>query len=121
MRQGLKGTAMTADSSPENTTPPEEPSAIVRNLGMIKAAAIIMGVLIIILTVIVIGTIASRLTKMNTPPEAMTIAVPDGTEIRSASRNGSGILLVVDTPQGQQIWQVSASGKRLQTITIVSE
>ena len=47
MRQGLKGTAMTADSSPENTTPPEEPSAIVRNLGMIKAAAIIMGVLII--------------------------------------------------------------------------
>ena len=121
MRQGLKGTAMTADPSPENTTPQEEPSAIVRNLGMIKAAAITMGVLIIILTVIVVGTIASRLAKMSAPPEAMTITVPGGTDIRSASRDGSGMLLVVDTPQGQQIWQVSASGKRLQTITIVSE
>jgi len=80
-----------------------------------------MGVLIIILTVIVVGTIASRLAKMSAPPEAMTITVPGGTDIRSASRDGSGMLLVVDTPQGQQIWQVSASGKRLQTITIVSE
>tara|TARA_B100001093_G_scaffold516647_1_gene595935 strand:- start:1469 stop:1834 length:366 start_codon:yes stop_codon:yes gene_type:complete len=121
MLQGLKGTAMTADPSLENTTPPKEPSAIVRNLGMIKAAAIIMGVLIIIMTVIVVGTIASRLAKMSAAPEAATIAVPNGTDIRSASRDGSGMLLVVDTPQGQQIWQISASGKRLQTISIISE
>ena len=112
---------MTADPSLENTTPPEEPSAIVRNLGMIKAAAIIMGVLIIIMTVIVVGTIASRLAKMSAAPEAVTIAVPNGTDIRSASRDGSGMLLVVDTPRGQQIWQISASGKRLQTISIISE
>ena len=44
--------------------PDAEPSAIVRHLGMIKAAAIIMGVLIIVLTAVVIGTIASRLAKM---------------------------------------------------------
>ena len=112
---------MTADPSLENATPPEEPSAIVRNLGMIKAAAIIMGVLIIIMTVIVVGTIASRFAKMSAAPEAVTIAVPNGTDIRSANRDGSGMLLVVDTPQGQQIWQISASGKRLQTISIISE
>ena len=112
---------MTAHSSPDNTTPPEEPSAIIRNLGIIKAAAIIMGVLIIILTVIVVGTIASRLTMMSASPEAITIMVPNGSDIRSASRDDLGMLLVVDTPQGQQIWQISHSGKRLHTISIVSE
>ena len=35
-----------------------EPSVIVRTLGMIKAAAILMGVLIIVLTAVVIGTVA---------------------------------------------------------------
>ena len=99
----------------------DAPSAIVRNIGMIKAAAIIMGVLIIILTVVVVGTIATRLARMSAPPEAMTIAVPEGVTIRAASRDGADMLLVVDTPQGQQIWQMSASGKRKQTITIVHE
>ena len=53
--------------------PDAEPSAIVRHLRMIKAAAIIMGVLIIVLTAVVIGTIASRLAKMGAPPVEMSI------------------------------------------------
>ena len=116
---------MPTDSSPKTPATDDAtgdaPSAIVRNIGMIKAAAIIMGMLIIILTVVVVGTIATRLARMSAPPEAMTIAVPEGVTIRAASRDGADMLLVVDTPQGQQMWQVSASGKRKQTITIVRE
>ena len=55
-----------------------EPSVIVRNLGMIKAAAIIMGVLIIVLTAVVIGTVASKLAKVSAPPETISLAIPDG-------------------------------------------
>jgi hypothetical protein len=31
------------------------------------------------------------------------------------------MVLVVDTPAGQQIWQLSADGKRVQTIMVVPE
>jgi hypothetical protein len=98
-----------------------QPSAIVRNLGMIKAAAIIMGVLIIVLTAVVIGTIASRLAKMSAPPAEMSISLPKGVTLRSASADGDGFVIVVDTPQGPQIWRLSPDGAPVQTIGIVSE
>lgn len=95
-----------------------EPSAIVRNLGMIKAAAIIMGVLIIVLTAVVIGTIASRLAKMGEPPAEMAITLPDGVTLRSASADGDGFVIVVDTADGPQIWRLSPDGERLRTISV---
>ena len=98
-----------------------EPSAIVRNLGMIKAAAIIMGVLIIVLTAVVIGTIASRLAKMSEPPAEMSITLPDGVTLRSASADGDGFVIVVDTADGPQIWRLSPDGERLQTIAVESQ
>ena len=112
---------MTSTPPEPNSSPQEAPSAIVRNLGMIKAAAIIMGVLIIVLTIVVVGTIASRLAGMSAPPADLTLAIPAGSEIRAASSDGSGMVLVVDTPDGQQIWQLSADSKRVQTIMVVPE
>lgn len=112
---------MTSTPPEPNPSPQEAPSAIVRNLGMIKAAAIIMGVLIIVLTIVVIGTIASRLAGMSAPPADLTLAIPAGSEIRAASSNDSGMMLVVDTPASQQIWQLSADGKRVKTIIVVPE
>ena len=101
--------------------PDAEPSAIVRHLGMIKAAAIIMGVLIIVLTAVVIGTIASRLAKMGAPPAEMSISLPQDVMLRSASADDDGFVLVVDTSQGTQIWRLSPNGERLRTIDVVAE
>ena len=98
-----------------------EPSAIVRNLGMIKAAAIIMGVLIIVLTAVVIGTIASRLAKMSAPPETVDLVVPDGATIRSATADEGGFVLIVHGPDGSEIWRLSPDGTRKQTIRIISD
>ena len=85
---------------------------------MIKAAAIIMGVLIIVLTAVVI---ASRLAKMSAPPAEMSISLPKGVTLRSASADGDGFVIVVDTPQGPQIWRLSPDGAPVQTIGVVSE
>ena len=101
--------------------PDAEPSAIVRHLGMIKAAAIIMGVLIIVLTAVVIGTIALRLAKMVKPTTEMSISLPAGVTLRSASADDDGFILVVDTSQGTQIWRLSPDGERLRTIDVVAE
>ena len=98
-----------------------EPSAIVRNLGMIKAAAIIMGVLIIVLTAVVIGTIASRLAKMSAPPETISLALPEGASIRAASADEGGFVLIVDLPGGSEIWRLAPDGAREQTIRISAE
>ena len=101
--------------------PDAEPSASGRHLGMIKAAAIIMGVLIIVLTAGGIGTIASRLAKMGQPPAEMSISLPAGVTLRSASSDDDGFVLVVDTSQGTQIWRLSPNGERLRTIDVVAE
>ena len=109
---------------PENSGPDHdmtEPSFTTRNLGLIKAAAVIMGILIIVLTVVVIGTIASRLAKMSAPAESVELVLPAGAEVRSASAGEKGYVLVVDTPGGQEIWRVSSAGKRLQVISVTQE
>ena len=98
-----------------------EPSAIVRNLGMIKAASIIMGVLIIVLTAVLIGTVSSRLAKKTAPPETLTLTVPADIDILSASADDGGFVLVVNGPEGRAIWRFSPDGTRKQTITIISD
>jgi len=99
----------------------EEPSAIVRNLGMIKAASVIMGVLIIILGAVVVATVISRLSEKPASPPAVTITIPDGVRVLSASADDDGLTLLVEGEAGQQIWRMSPSGERYQTITLVAE
>jgi len=121
-RKGIR--MQSSDPRPDNAAGDDmgpAPSPIVRNLGMIKAAAIIMGVLIIVLTAVVIGTIASRLAKMTAPPETLSLAIPEGTSIRSASADEGGFVLIVDGPDGSEIWRLSPDGARAQTIQIITE
>ena len=96
-------------------------SAIARNLGLIKLAAVIMGIMIIVLLAVIIGTIATRLSKMAEPPAEMTITLPAGVELRSAAGNDDGMTLVVDGPEGTQIWRMSPRGEREQTITVAQD
>jgi len=101
--------------------PAEEPSAIVRNLSLIKAASVIMGVLIIILTAVLVATVISRLSNSSAPPAQLSIQLPQGAVLRAASADDNGYVVVVDTAEGQQIWRLSADGERLQTIGVTTE
>lgn len=98
-----------------------EPSFTMRNLGAIKAASAIMGVLIIVLTAVLVATVISRLSDKAAPPEAAALTLPAGAELRAASAADNGYVLVVDTPSGQEIWRVSPSGERLQVISVTQE
>ena len=99
----------------------QEPSAIVRNLGLIKAASVIMGVLIIILTAVLVATVISRLSKSSAPPAALELALPDGAVLRAASADEDCYVVVVDTADGQEIWRLSPTGERRQTISVTTE
>ena len=99
----------------------EGPSAIVRNLGMIKAASVIMGILIIILGAVVVATVISRLSDKAAPAAAITITIPDGVRVLSASADGDGMTLLVEGEAGSEIWRLSPTGERYQTITLEQE
>ena len=109
----------TADAATDGAG--EQPSAIVRNLGLIKAASVIMGVLIIILTAVLVATVISRLSKSPAPPAELSIQLPQGAVLRAASADDDGYVVVVDTAEGQQIWRLSPTGERLQTIGVTTE
>ena len=110
--------------TPENSGPDHditELSFTTRHLGAIKAAAAIMAVLIIVLTAVLVATIISRLSGRVAPPDAAELTLPAGAELRAASAADNGYVLVVDTPDGQEIWRVSPSGERLQVISVTQE
>ena len=113
----------TADAATDGATDGagEQPSAILRNLGLIKAASVIMGVLIIILTAVLVATVISRLSKSSAPPAELGIQLPQGAVLRAASADDDGYVVVVDTAEGQQIWRLSPTGERLQTIGVTTE
>ena len=98
-----------------------EPPFTMRHLGAIKAAAVIMAVIIILLTAVLVATIISRLSARAAPPDAVELKLPAGAELRAASAADNGYVLVVDTPDGQEIWRVSLSGERLQVIVATQE
>ncbi|MGC6453492.1 MAG: hypothetical protein ACON31_06250 [Candidatus Puniceispirillaceae bacterium] len=108
-----------ADAAAETVS--EEPSAIVRNLGMIKAASVVMGVLIIILSAVVIATVVSRLSQTAAPDAEISLTIPDNVRVLSAAADDDGLTLFVEGPSGRQIWRISPSGERYQTITLVAE
>ena len=99
----------------------QEPSAIVRNLGLIKAASVIMGVLIIILTAVLVAAVISRLSASSAPPASLELALPEGATLRAASADDDGYVVVVDMADGQQVWRLSPTGERLQTISVTTD
>ena len=110
--------------TPENSGPEHdmtEQPFTTRYLGAIKAAAVIMAVLIIVLTAVLVATIISRLSGRATAPDAAELTLPAGAELRAASAADNGYVLVVDTPDGQEIWRVSPSGDRLHVISVTQE
>ena len=104
-----------------NTTAPqssgintEAPSAVIRNLRLIKAMAIIMAVLIVAALAVIIVTIYSRLTAANSAKEIQQneLVIPADSLITGASLGAKGkMLVIIEDKTGQQLWQLDASGK----------
>jgi len=95
-----------------DTTPDQPPSAV-RHLGLIKAMAIIMAVLIVAALVVIVVTIYSRLQAGvgSSAPQEISLSIPAGATVASASSDGSNMVLTLDIGDGQQIWIVSPAGK----------
>ena len=92
----------------------EAPSAVVRNLGLIKAIAIIMAVLIVAALVVIIVTIYSRLTAASSAKaiQQTELTIPADSKITGASLGEKGkLLVIIEDKTGQQLWQLDASGK----------
>ena len=92
----------------------EAPSAVVRNLRLIKAMAIIMAVLIVAALAVIIVTIYSRLTATNSAKEIQQneLVIPADSLITGASLGAKGkMLVIIEDKTGQQLWQLDASGK----------
>ena len=81
----------------------------------------IMAILIIVLTAVLIATIISRLSGRTGPLDEAELTLPAGAELRAASAADNGYVLVVDTPDGQEIWLVSPSGERLQVMSVMQQ
>ena len=92
----------------------EAPSAVVRNLRLIKAMAIIMAVLIVAALAVIIVTIYSRLTAANSAKaiQRNELVIPADSRITGASLGAKGqMLVIIEDKTGQQLWQLDASGK----------
>ena len=107
-----KAANTTAPQSSETNT--KAPSAVVRNLGLIKAMAIIMAVLIVAALAVIIVTIYSRLTAANSAKaiEQVELVIPADSRIVGASLGDKGrMLVIIEDKTGQQLWQLDALGK----------
>ena len=88
--------------------------AVERHLGLIKAMAIIMAVLIFAALLVIIITIYSRLTNLDTIKnvQAHEMMIPRDSHAISANLTEKGqVLLLIEDATGQQLWQVDPSGK----------
>ena len=92
----------------------EAPSAVVRNLALIKAMVIIMAVLIVAALAVIIVTIYSRLTAANSAKaiQQNELVIPADSRITGASLGAKGqIIVIIEDQAGQQLWQLDALGK----------
>ena len=92
----------------------EAPSAVVRNLRLIKALAIIMAVLIEAALAVIIVTIYSRLTAANSAKaiQQNELVTPADSRITGVSIGSNGqMLVIIEDKTGQQLWELDASGK----------
>ena len=108
----LKTADGTAPQSLEMTG--STPSPVVRHLGLIKAMAIVMAVLIVATLSVIVVTIYSRLTDENVAGSIQQnkLAIPADGRVTSASLGHKGeMLLVIEDKAGQQLWRVNPAGK----------
>ena len=114
MDQDNKAKAVNTTAPQSSETITEAPSAVVRNLGLIKAMAIIMAVLIVAALAVIIVTIYSRLTAANSAKaiQQNELVIPTDSRITGASLGDKGqLLVIIEDKTGQQLWQLDASGK----------
>ena len=117
-----KAANTTAPQSSETNT--EAQSAVVRNLGLIKAMAIIMAILIVAALAVIIVTIYSRLTAANSAKEIQQneLVIPADSLITGASLGSKGkMLVIIEDKTSQQLWQLDASGKIQRKIRIAPQ
>ena len=97
-----------------------QPSVVFRYLGLIKVLAIIMAVLIAAALVLIVVTIYSRLqaSSANRAASDVNLVLPAGAYVSAASSDKSGMVLVLDMPDGQQIWRITDTGRVTQKITL---
>ena len=87
-----------------------------RHLGLIKAMAIIMAVLIFAALSIIVLTIYSRLTVTDAAKtiQEHELTIPSASRVTHASLAEKGqMLLIVEDASGQQLWQLDQAGKVL--------
>jgi hypothetical protein len=114
MDQDNKAKVANTTASRSSETNTEAPSAVVRNLGLIKAMAIIMAVLIVAALAVIIVTIHSRLTAANSAKaiQQNELVIPADSRITGASLGAKGkMLVIIEDKTGQQLWQLDGSGK----------
>ncbi|MDB3897190.1 hypothetical protein N9361_07785 [Alphaproteobacteria bacterium] len=114
MDQDNKAKAVNTTAPQSSETITEAPSAVVRNLGLIKAMAIIMAILIVAALAVIIVTIYSRLTAANSAKaiQQSELVIPADSRITGASLGDKGqMLVIIEDKTGQQLWQLDALGK----------
>ena len=114
MDQDNKAKVANTTASQLSETNTEAPSAVVRNLGLIRAMAIIMAVLIVAALAVIIVTIHSRLTAANSAKaiQQNELVIPADSRIIGASLGAKGkMLVIIEDKTGQQLWQIDGSGK----------
>ena len=124
MDQDNKAKAANTTAPQSSETNPEAPSAVVRNLWLIKAMAIIMAVLILAALAVIIVTIYSRLTAANSAKaiQQIELVIPADSRITGASLGAKGqMLVIIEDKTGQQLWQLDASGKIQRKIRIAPQ
>ena len=88
-------------------------SPVERHLGLIKAMAIIMAVLIVAALAVIAVTIYGRLVSVDATKnvQAHELTIPFDSQITSASLTEKGqVLLLLEDATGQQLWQVDPTG-----------
>jgi cell division protein FtsL len=124
MDQDNKAKAANTTAPQSSETNPEAPSAVVRNLGLIKAMAIIMAILIVAALAVIIVTIYSRLTAANSAKaiQQSELVIPADSRITGASLGDKGqMLVIIEDKTGQQLWQLDALGKIQRKTRIVPQ
>ena len=114
MDQDNKAKAANTTAPQSSDVKTEAPSAVVRNLGLIKAMAIIMAVLIVAALAVIIVTIYSRFTAANSAKaiQQNELVIPTDSRITGASLGDKGqLLVIIEDKTGQQLWQLDALGK----------
>ena len=97
-------------------------SPVERHLGLIKAMAIIMAVLIFAALAVIAVTIYGRLASVDATKnvQAHELMIPFDSQVTSASLTEKGqVLLLLKDATGQQLWQVDPAGKVRRKIRVV--